>query len=184
MPKKPALRQHFRQLRAKLTPAKISLASAKMKEKLNQHPRIEATQKIGAYLPINNELDLTPSLNMLKQQNKEIFVPILHPWHPKFWFAPWRPEMRPNKFGIPEPLFSPKDLLAPWDLEVILVPLLAADKHHYRLGMGQGYYDQSLAFKTAHELPYLIGCAYEFQLSPTDLPHDTFDICLDEIIFV
>ena len=45
-----------------------------------------------------------------------------------------------NKFGIPEPKNSKKEIIP----DLVMVPLVAFDKHLNRIGYGKGYYDKSL----------------------------------------
>lgn len=47
-----------------------------------------------------------------------------------------------NKYGIAEP--ETGDRIAPAELDLILVPLLAFDTRGYRVGYGKGYYDKYL----------------------------------------
>lgn len=47
-----------------------------------------------------------------------------------------------NKFGIPEP--EEGEEVAPEELDLILVPLLAFDTNGYRVGYGKGFYDRFL----------------------------------------
>ncbi len=49
----------------------------------------------------------------------------------------------PNKFGILEP--SGGQMLAPEDIDMVMVPLLAFDLSGNRVGYGKGYYDRFLA---------------------------------------
>lgn len=186
MSNKDKLRQHFKQLRANLSPQEQEHAALNLKEQIKQNPLIQASKKIGIYLAHKNELNLTPSIKYLHQQNKPLFAPILHPHHQTFWFAPYQTNqaLQKNKFGIQEPIYKLEDLLAPWELDLILIPALAIDKNHHRLGMGMGYYDRSLAFKKTNPLskPVLIACIYNFQISNKDLPTNEFDILIDEII--
>lgn len=47
-----------------------------------------------------------------------------------------------NAYGIPEPLdYKP---IAPHNIDLVLVPLAAADQQGYRLGYGKGFYDRFL----------------------------------------
>ena len=114
---------------------------------------------------------------------KEIFIPILHPYHNTFWLAPWQSIFKKNKFGIEEPVYTLSELLAPWDLDIALVPLIAADLEGHRIGMGKGYYDRSFAFKKFTDAPQLIGCGYDFQIQK-ELPHEDCDILMDEVIYL
>ncbi len=49
-----------------------------------------------------------------------------------------------NRWGIPEPL--PESPVCPIEaIDVVLVPLLAFDRHGHRVGYGQGFYDRFLS---------------------------------------
>jgi 5-formyltetrahydrofolate cyclo-ligase len=187
MPSKASLRTHFQNLRNALSTETVTIKALAFREKLEHLDELKTAQRIGAYWALGKELNLAPSLEFLHQQGKEIFIPQLHPWRTTFWFAPWHPNitLRKNKFGIFEPESTLTKLLAPWELDLVFVPLVAVDQQRQRLGMGQGYYDRSFAFKK-HERtpPLLIGCAYEFQQSKEDLCATEHDVKLDKIISV
>ena len=48
-----------------------------------------------------------------------------------------------NEYGIPEPTQGTE--ISPIDLDLVFVPLLAADLKGHRVGFGKGYYDRFLA---------------------------------------
>ena len=52
-------------------------------------------------------------------------------------------ELIHNAFGIAEP--SSGKITGPDEIDLVLVPLLAFDKHGYRVGYGKGYYDKFLS---------------------------------------
>ena len=51
-------------------------------------------------------------------------------------------EFHRNQFGIDEPVNGID--VSPWDLDMVIVPLLGFDKKGNRVGYGQGYYDRFL----------------------------------------
>jgi len=64
------------------------------------------------------------------------------------------------------------------------MPLVAFDRQGYRLGMGGGYYDRSLAFRCSRRQwlkPTLVGVAHSCQEHPS-LPHEYWDVPLAYII--
>ena len=99
-------------------------------------------------------------------------------------FAPWRPGdvLVSNRFGIPEPGLAPTSLLEPWQLAMVVMPLVGFDAHGQRLGMGGGWYDRTFAFR--HERPapppYLVGAAFEVQRVDT-LATAAWDVAADAI---
>ena len=50
-----------------------------------------------------------------------------------------------NHFGIQEPDHSTDEIIAPYEIDLIFVPLLAFDTNGFRVGYGKGYYDKYLA---------------------------------------
>ena len=60
-----------------------------------------------------------------------------------------------SKIGIPEP-FSKKKIYP----DIILVPMLAFDKHKFRLGYGGGFYDRALESVPKEKIWSII---YDFQ---------------------
>ena len=52
-------------------------------------------------------------------------------------------ELVHNAFGIAEP--SSGEIIEPDEIDLVLVPLLAFDKHGFRVGYGKGYYDKFLS---------------------------------------
>jgi 5-formyltetrahydrofolate cyclo-ligase len=93
-----------------------------------------------------------------------------------------------NHYGILEPDPKNSKICSPENLDLVLVPLLAFDNQHNRLGMGGGYYDKTFAFlKNSKNLetkipskPYLLGLAYSFQYQ-TKLPLESWDIPIDDV---
>jgi 5-formyltetrahydrofolate cyclo-ligase len=96
-------------------------------------------------------------------------------------FAPWRmgDPLVSNRFGIPEPDVAPSSLLAPADMSLVLVPLLAFDATGNRLGTGGGFYDRSFAFRLRTPAPpTLVGVGYAFQ-RVAELAAESWDVPLD-----
>jgi 5-formyltetrahydrofolate cyclo-ligase len=88
-------------------------------------------------------------------------------------------EMRPNKFGIPEPHMA-VDFVHPVQLDMIIVPLLAFDDNGQRLGYGAGYYDRFLALTRPACIK--IGLCFESGHQSTLLPAEPHDIPLDFVV--
>ena len=82
-----------------------------------------------------------------------------------------------NKFGMLEPQ---KTLIKIPNL--ILVPILAFDKHKFRLGYGKGFYDRYLnKFLNKFKDILTIGVAFSFQ-KHHKLPRDKKDVKLNYIL--
>ncbi len=82
-----------------------------------------------------------------------------------------------NRYGIPEPAQTPGQQLGVAQIDLLLMPLVAMDRQGNRIGMGAGYYDQTLKNIAGRALcPTLVGVGYQFQLvdniepQPWDIP--------------
>lgn len=69
---------------------------------------------------------------------------------------------------------KPGKILAPEDLDMVMVPGVAFDPHGGRMGQGKGYYDRLLA-RVRKDAP-LVALAFECQIFPEIpvAPHDVF----------
>ena len=81
-----------------------------------------------------------------------------------------------NKFGIPEPTSG--KIIFP---SILLVPLVAFDKHFNRIGYGGGFYDRYIKKIKKNKKIITIGLAYSFQ-KVKEVPINKYDIKLDFVI--
>ena len=81
-----------------------------------------------------------------------------------------------NKYGIPEP--TSNKINYP---NILLVPLVAFDKHLNRVGYGGGFYDRYIKKLKKKKKIITIGLAYSFQ-KVKKIPINRYDIKLDFIV--
>lgn len=93
--------------------------------------------KIASYVPLPNEPDLT-DFNAWVAKDRELFLPRIE--GDDLVFA--QGELVSGDFGILQPTGSS---VALGELELVVVPALAADALGNRLGKGKGFYDRTLA---------------------------------------
>lgn len=136
---------------------------------------------VAGFLPFRGEPDLQPALQALAEAGRRIWLPVVD--GDDLEFRRWRPgmEMRPNRFGIPEPVGSHS--CPPERLELVLTPLVAFAANGTRLGMGGGYYDRTFSFLGPSPAagPWLVGVAYALQQHDS-LPSDPWDVPLGAVI--
>ena len=92
----------------------------------------------------------------------------------------WReaPASEPSPWGVLQPPVSAA-ALAP---DVVLVPIVLADRHGTRIGHGKGHYDRALAnLRTSSHRITTIGLCWPDQLVDGPLPVEPWDMKLDAI---
>ncbi len=94
-------------------------------------------------------------------------------------FRRWYPgePTQPGMWKIPRPL-PDAELVVP---DVLLVPMLAFDRHGYRLGYGGGFYDRTLDQLRAKKNVIAIGVAYAGQ-EVDAVPRGPHDQPLDYVL--
>ena len=85
-------------------------------------------------------------------------------------------ELRPAMLGIPAPDYN-APLIAPEELELVIVPALTYDRAGYRIGYGGGYYDRFLRGCPA----FTVGLARE-RLIRDVLPVEPHDVAVKCVI--
>lgn len=80
-----------------------------------------------------------------------------------------------GSFHIEEP--TGNDLTDPAEIELVVVPAVAYDRHGKRLGRGKGFYDRFLKTTKATK----VGVGYEFQLVE-EVPSEPHDVAMDIVV--
>lgn len=176
---KSAIRKTSRLIREKLPREYRQKAAAKICARIRRLEQYRYARCIALYHACNGEVDLDELWRSAPLQGKFCYFPFITE-QKTLSFLPATPAtgFKTNGFGIPEPDVDPSLAIAPKNLDLIFMPLVAFDRYGTRLGMGSGFYDRTLA-KEQH--PLLLGVAYEFQRQPYLLP-DEWDIPLTAII--
>jgi len=181
------LRRQLRAARSALSPVEQKRNAHQVAALLARHPYFLRARRLGAYRAIAGELDPGPLLSLAQARHKQCHLPVLRP-HPrsKLWFVRYGPAdpLTANRFGIPEPGLRNNRIRLPWALDLLLVPLVGFDAGCNRLGMGGGYYDQTLAYLNDRfhwRRPILIGLAHECQ-RVRRLEPQSWDVALDLVV--
>lgn len=185
-----ALRRELRRRRRVLDDRAQRLASMALARQLMQLTSLRRARHVALYLPENGEIDPTPLVDWLHQRGTQVYLPVLRPLvENRLWFVHWRADTRMvlNRFNIMEPDLRQSGhrirRLAPWAMDVVLMPLVGFDDQGHRLGMGGGFYDRTLAFAARKHgpRPTLIGVAHHCQ-QVERLPHQPWDVNLNMIV--
>lgn len=87
-----------------------------------------------------------------------------------------RSRLAMGSFHIEEP--QGDDTADIGQIELVIVPAVAYDRHGNRVGRGKGYYDRLLCDTRATK----IGVGYDFQLIDDDIPAEPHDVAVDIIV--
>lgn len=134
---------------------------------------------IAGYVPMADELDLMPLLDLLAAVGAELALPVVIGPGQSLIFRRWSPgeKLEQGVFGTSHPGAEQRAV----EPDLLLVPLLAFDETGARLGYGGGYYDRTLAGLRQKSSIRAIGIGYESQLF-AKLPVDPHDQLLDGMV--
>lgn len=110
--------------------------SKKITDKIKNSLEFKNAKNIALYFPIKNEVDLTSLLDI---QNKNFYLPRCAQNNLEFVKYQDKEHILKGAFNIPEPVGAE---INPFDLDLIYIPALAANKKCFRLGYGKGFYDR------------------------------------------
>lgn len=132
---------------------------------------------IAGYMPMRVEIDPLPAMAAAAACGP-VGVPVIDGPDLPLRFARWTPDtaMADGAFGAMVPVV--RDWMVP---AVLIVPLVAFDRHGGRLGYGGGFYDRTLAQLRAAGPVTAIGFAWAAQ-EDADLPLEATDEPLDLIV--
>ena len=138
-------------------------------------PHLIGARVIAGYHPLRAEISPYPILASLGEGQAAVL-----PWFldrdARMIFRR-APAMEPSPWGVLQP--SPDaEALAP---DLVLVPLVAADRKGTRIGHGKGHYDRALSHLRDGGAVFTIGLGWEWQIYDDPIPADPWDMPLDAI---
>lgn len=178
-----SIRKTIRSRRKELTNTFQKEAAQALLLTLKNSVFVKKSQHIALYLANDGELDLQPFIRWCWQQNKHVYLPVLHPFcsgHLLFLLYEENSVMIQNSYGIFEPKLAVNKICPLAQLDLLFTPLVAFDDKGARLGMGGGFYDRTLVNWQQHNV-YPIGLAHDCQQVET-IPVENWDIPLPKII--
>lgn len=146
----------------------------------------KSSKRIACYIANDGEIDPWLIVEHARFARKKVYLPVLSPMKNSLYFAPYEADsgLILNRFSIPEPVCHPSKWLSAWQLDLLLLPLVAFDERGNRLGMGGGFYDRTLAYMKCRQhwkKPVLAGLAHEIQKTE-NLSSQSWDVPLDFIM--
>ena len=148
-------------------------------QQLLDSKKLKTNQIVAVYWPLGDELDPMPLLNRLHGLGHQTLLPVMLGAGKPLLFRKWESNdsLKTAQFGTYEPC-EDKPVLKP---DVILAPLLAFDRHGYRLGYGGGFYDRTIENLRQTESVSVFGVAYAAQ-EMNQVVRGPFDQPLDAVI--
>lgn len=168
MDKKTSLRIKSKEIRNNLD---IKLISNIITENISRLDIFKNANNIMIFYPLENEINI---LGLLEYTDKNIFLPRMN--GNSLECCPFvKGKLKKGKYNIQEP--ETECILCP-NLDLIIVPALAADKKGNRLGYGGGFYDRYLAVNKGVKTIVPIPDSLLFE----EIPTDKFDIRINYIV--
>lgn len=186
-PEKTALRRALRAQRAAVPLAERRAAALRLVSHALRQRLLSRKRRIGFYIPAKSEIDVLPLLDQALRMGADCYLPIVPGLGlRKLWFIRLgdRPAWVLNRYGIPEYQHATARKVRAYQLDLLFMPLLGFDASGWRIGMGGGYYDASLAKlgRRPHwRHPRLVGVAFSAQRVDR-VPNDPWDIPLSGVL--
>ncbi|MEX0770760.1 MAG: 5-formyltetrahydrofolate cyclo-ligase [Balneolaceae bacterium] len=177
---KKQIRSQYLQRRASFSEQQVTMKSRAVLEHLKSFEPIGRVVFIHCYLSIadRGEIDTFDVIGWLLTENKKVAVPKsdFKTKNMQHYLISNLESLTKNHLGIPEPAGGVE--ISDDQLDLIIVPMVAADSNKNRLGYGEGFYDRFLARTNAVK----IGLVYENCLMEDPLPVEEFDISMDYLV--
>lgn len=174
---KPLLRKYIRRQKSLHTPEELAAVSLSLLQRLEQHPRFVEAGVVLLYHSLPDEVCTHAFIDRWAGE-KEIILPTVIGDDLVLYRYDGPESLHPGSFGILEPTgdtpFTDYSRIA-----LAVIPGMAFDRLGNRLGRGKGYYDRLLP-RLPHA--YKLGLCFPFQLLDEEIPHESFDQKVDEVL--
>ena len=181
MEEKKSLRRELAALRDAIPQAERERLAAALIASLTALPPYRAARSVLATMSIGSEWNTRAFVARCRADGKRIVLPRITPppRHLELHEVGDERDLVPGVWDIPEP--DPKRCpeVKFSEVDLALVPALAADRAGYRLGYGAGYFDKLLAGRG--ESPFCV-VALPSQFIFPSLPHEEHDVPVDLVV--
>lgn len=172
---KVALRRHARELRLafveKLRPGERARHEDRLAEVLQ--PLLSRSRVTGGYAPLPPEISPLPALRAAAARRTVIAYPAFADHQGAFRFLAGEP-VETGPWAVLQPAADAPHVFP----DLVLMPLVAADRRGTRLGQGKGHYDRVAAALREHGA-LLIGVGWAVQMLDRAIPADPWDVPMD-----
>lgn len=175
---KPALRRHLLDARGDAALAHPD-AAVRLVTRFPEHLMPRPGTVVAGYRAMRSEIDPLALMEAMADRGAVLVLPVMQGEGRPLLFRRWREgdRLTLGAFGVEEPAPDAPALVP----DLVLVPLVGADRTGVRLGMGKGFYDHTLAALRERGCVLAIGCAYDAQ-RVGELPSEPHDQRLDGLV--
>ena len=173
---KQALRLSIRERMDKMTEEEAEASSRRITRQVLASPLYRNARSVFLYVSVGKEPDTRVLLRHALDDGKSVYVPKCLPDHRMLAVRICSAnQLRPGAMGIPEPV-EWTETAAAHQLDLIIVPCVAAGRDGSRLGHGAGYYDRFLQGAAAPTL-----CLCHAALLCDAIPMEPRDVRMDQV---
>lgn len=177
---KKLLRKEALRRRRSLTAAERQEKSRLIAEKLLTDDRIRSARTVLGFFSMKDEVEMEDILRHLLDMGKKVALPLVTgPGIMEAVELKSFADLVPGDFNIPTVREDAREIIAPHELDCIIVPAVAFSDEGYRLGMGGGFYDRYLvrAEKTDR-----LAVVFDCQIFPAEgFPREEYDQQVDSV---
>ena len=179
---KKEIRAMIKAQKAALTPAFVADYSQRVTELFCAQDFYRNAKVLYAYLTFNEELRTDYLIRRAWDDGKRVAVPrVLGKGVMEFYYIDSFEGFLTSAFGVPEPPEDPEKLADESDV-LLLMPGLAFDREHNRVGYGGGFYDRYIErYQAKGTRIFKPALAYDFQIVDA-IPANDFDVKVDAIL--
>lgn len=167
------LRNSFQLLRASLSEDRRAEASRYIREQIIKSD----ASLILSFNSFRSEIDLCELNKVLSRDKRLILTKVENEELNLYQVEDFNTQIELSSFGLQEPIPHKCRKISLTQIDLALIPALAFDKDHFRLGYGKGHYDRLLV----HKFPS-IGVGFREQKSPILLPKDPWDLPVHKLL--
>lgn len=153
-------------------------ASSMISARVADLPRFRASKRIALFAAFGSEVSVRDAESAARAAGQETCYPrVLRDEGEIGFFLARYDELVPGTMRISEPE-AKSERVSPSSIDFFVVPGLAFDAAHRRLGYGKGYYDRAL---TQARAAVKVGVAFDLQIVE-EVPATSVDVALDLVV--